>query len=44
MAEGAAKTARNEASDLKKELEKTLWGCKVESAKVERPREEVKQL
>ena len=44
MAEGAAKTARNKASDLKKELEKTLRGRKAESPKVERLREEVKQL
>ena len=44
MAEGEAETARNEASDLKKELEKTLRGCKAESPKVERLREEVKQL
>ena len=36
MAEGEAKTARNEASDLKKELEKTLRGRKAESPKVER--------
>ena len=44
MAEGEAETARNEASDLKKELEKTLRGRKAESPKVERFQEEVKQL
>ena len=36
MVEGEAETARNEASDLRKELEKTLRGCKAESPKVER--------
>ena len=35
MVEGEAETARNEASDLKKELEKTLRGRKAESPKVE---------
>ena len=44
MVEGEAETARNEANDLRKELEKTLWGCKAESSKVERLEEEVKQL
>ena len=43
MAEGEAEMARNEASDLMKELEKTLQGCKAESPKVERLREEVKR-
>ena len=44
MVEGEAETTRNEASDLRKELEKTLRGRKTESLKVERLREEVKRL
>ena len=44
MAEGKVKTGRNKASGLRKELEKTLWGCKTESLKVERLQEEVNQL